>query len=280
MSDNNLLVKFYGTRGSIPVSDAGYQMFGGNTTCIAIYDNVEKSLSIIDAGTGIRNLGKDILQGKFELGHRHVSLGFTHFHWDHIQGFPFFGPAYQDDFAIDIMSFGRNKNVKNLKSLFDAQMQEAFFPIALSDMGAQMNFITIEQQSLKVNGFELSVTPHPHPGTAYSIKIEKYGKCIVICTDVEHGEQLNSQLIQFANGADLLIHDAQYTQSELKKRKGWGHSSYEQAIEMAEIIGCDRLVFTHHDPDHDDKYLMEREQYYQKQFNKCVMAREGMVLGC
>lgn len=280
MQEKHLYLKFYGTRGSIPVSDAGYQIFGGNTACLAIYDEYLQGLTIIDAGTGIRNLGKDILQHKYPIKSNHVTLGFTHFHWDHIQGFPFFGPAYNKSFTLDIIAFDKNRHVKNLKGLFDAQMQEAFFPVTLADMGAKINFITVDQKYLKLNDYEVSVHEHCHPGQAYSMKIEKYGKSIVICTDIEHGDHLDPKIVDFAQGADILVHDAQYTSEELKNRKGWGHSSYEQALEMAERTNCKKLIFTHHDPDHDDRFLLEKERLYQEQFPNCLMAREGMVLAC
>ena len=125
-------IKFYGTRGSVPVSDPGFMEFGGNTTCLFIsaIDEGADTL-IIDAGTGIRNLGKDIMSGKVDLG-EDISLGFTHFHLDHIQGFPFFAPAYNPDSKIQISTAGKRK-IRNLKDIFSTQMQSIYFPVQLEN---------------------------------------------------------------------------------------------------------------------------------------------------
>ena len=134
-----MIVRFYGTRGSIPVSDSDFMEFGGNTTCVLISGIDEGAGAIImDAGTGIRNLGKEILSGKIEIGDE-ISLGFTHFHWDHIQGFPFFAPAYNPNSKIQISTAGKRK-ILNLKDIFSTQMQSIYFPVQLENMGAQITF--------------------------------------------------------------------------------------------------------------------------------------------
>jgi len=276
MSGPILTVKFYGTRGSIPVSEPGYQEYGGNTTCISYQASDLDELVIIDAGTGIRKLGKEILSGKLNFNSKHISLGLSHFHWDHIQGFPFFAPAYHPEYHINIIAMGKGRPVNNVKELFDVQMREVFFPVALHQLSANIDF-----QSPKVN-FEIfgktkvSMVKHKHPGTAFSFRLERGGKSLVICTDIEHGDKLDERIVKLAKDADVLIHDAQYTNEEYQRKKGWGHSTYDQAIEVAERANCKYLFLTHHDPDHDDNFLKKREQECQERFKNCWLAKEGL----
>src|SRR5213080_1343854 len=254
-------LKFYGTRGSIPVCDAGFQKFGGNTTCLQITFTDTNRINIIDAGTGLRNLGRDLRA----IGHKQeqIIIAFTHFHWDHIQGFPFFAPAYDPSQKITLLTLGRNQTVSNLREIFEVQMQAAYFPVQLDHMGANFEFLQIADASkhfTDINNVETIVTAqrHNHPGGAYSFRMERNGKVLVVCTDVEHG--------------------AQYTAEELQKRRGWGHSSFDQAMQVAEMAGVKRLALTHHDPEHDDEFLERIEKLCQERFPNAVLAREGMEI--
>jgi ribonuclease BN (tRNA processing enzyme) len=119
---------------------------------------------------------------------------------------------------------------------------------------------------------------HNHPGGAYGYRIELEGKVLVFCTDVEHGKSIDKNVVKFSEGADLLIHDAQFTDEEIKDKRGWGHSSYSQAIEVAERANVKMLALTHHDPDHDDKFLKKMEKKCQKRFKDCFLAREKMEI--
>jgi ribonuclease BN (tRNA processing enzyme) len=119
---------------------------------------------------------------------------------------------------------------------------------------------------------------HNHPGGAYSFRIERNGQVLVVSTDVEHEEQMDPQLVELARDADLLVHDAQFTAEELKNRRGWGHSSFDQAMQFAEMAGVKRLVLTHHDPEHDDEFLLRMEKLCQERFPNAVIAREGMEI--
>ena len=119
---------------------------------------------------------------------------------------------------------------------------------------------------------------HNHPGGAYGFRIERNGKVLVICTDVEHGKQIDPGVVELARDADLLVHDAQYTADELQTRLGWGHSSFDQAMQVAEMAGVRRLALTHHDPDHDDEFLLRIEKLCQARFANAVLAREGMEI--
>jgi phosphoribosyl 1,2-cyclic phosphodiesterase len=274
-------LKFYGTRGSAPVCDAGFQEFGGNTTCVRIATPDMNTITIIDAGTGIRNLGKDLLA----MGHKQerIVIAFSHFHWDHIQGFPFFAPAYDISQTIVILALGRGRDIHNLREIFEVQMQAQYFPVQLDRMGATFEFLQIDKASeyfTSINNTTTKVTAnrHNHPGGSYGYRIERDGKVLVFCTDIEHGDTVDQNVVELARGADLLEHEAQYTTEELKIKKDWGHSSYEQALQVAEMAGVKRLAITHHDPDHDDVFLRRMEQLCQERFRHCVLARDGMEI--
>src|SRR6266480_4702137 len=234
-------LKFYGVRGSTPVCEAGFQQFGGNTTCFQLTSTDSNRIAIIDAGTGLRNLGRDMR----EIGHHqdHLIIAFTHFHWDHMQ----------------------------------------YFPVQLDMMGAQFEFLKVEDASKhfsSVNNAETTVTGqrHNHPGGAYGFRIESKGKVLVICTDVEHGEEIDPKVVELSRGADLLVHDAQYTAEELRTHRGWGHSSFDQAMQVAEMAGVKRLAMTHHDAEHDDDFLLRMEKLCQGRFPNTQIAREGMEI--
>lgn len=270
-------VKFYGTRGSLPVCEREFQEFGGNTTCILL-TGPKKNVAILDAGSGIRNLGKDLIAKGHEQ-YENIYIGFTHFHWDHIQGFPFFAPAYDSRRHFTISAIGKGRSAKNLRGIFANQMLPEYFPVALDKMGATFSFHQSETDNFIENGVKVTVAEHNHPGGAYGYRIEDTdGKVLVFCTDVEHGESIDPRVVQLAQGADLLIHEAQYTPEELKEKKGWGHSSWEQAIEVAERAGVKQLAITHHDPDHDDAFLRQVEQACRKRFSNVFLAREKMEI--
>jgi phosphoribosyl 1,2-cyclic phosphodiesterase len=268
-------IKFYGTRGSVPVSEREFMEFGGNTTCVFISGIDEGAGAIImDAGTGIRKLGKDIGTGKVEAG-KEIGLGFTHFHWDHIQGFPFFEPAYNPNSKIQISTAGKRK-ILNLKDIFSTQMQSIYFPVQLENMGAQIEFEKIEANVLVgEKGAIVRVADLQHPGGCIGIRFEINNKSVVFCTDVEHSNGIDENVVNLSMNADVLIHDAQYTDEELKTHKGWGHSSYNQAIEVAVKAKVKQLIITHHDPDHDDDFLRAMERKCQERFEDLIFARDN-----
>jgi phosphoribosyl 1,2-cyclic phosphodiesterase len=272
-------VKFYGTRGSVPVCDPEYQEFGGDTTCVLISqkDARDEHLLILDAGTGIRKLGKD-LSASPKFKEEDLFIAFTHFHWDHIQGFPFFRPCFDANQRIHIIAMGRGRGISDLKEIFEVPMQERYFPVQLDNMGAHFEFILPEKATEVFNGTVITAQRHRHPGGAYSYRLRRDGRTIVFCTDIEHGSSIDPRTVEFARGADLLIHDAQYTDEELKSRKGWGHSSFRQAIEVAEQADVKALIMTHHDPDHDDEFLTQIEKKCQARFPNCMLAREMMEI--
>jgi phosphoribosyl 1,2-cyclic phosphodiesterase len=268
-------IKFYGTRGSITVCHRDFLEFGGNTTCIKVTRDNGR-ISIIDAGTGIRELGKDLTKNDFYQDE--LFIGFTHFHWDHIQGFPFFASAYETNMTINLLAMGKDREIKNLEDIFKGQMKSEYFPIPLEGMGAKCNFLQFDQNEMVIKDSLIRVIKQNHPGGSFGYRMDDNGKSVVVCTDIEHGNSVLPDIVEFCNDADLLVHDAQYTNEELDAHRGWGHSSYNQAIEVAERAGVKKLVMTHHDPDHNDAFLAKIERECQKRYANCVLAREGMEI--
>ena len=270
-------VTFFGTRGSVPVPEPEYAMFGGNTASVLVaFDNGR--IALLDAGTGIRKAGRHIAErgiAQFD----NIIVGLSHTHWDHIQGFPFFDPAYDPRRNLTLALSGHEGMAPNLESVFTTQMQQEFFPVPLTGMGARIAFWQPDQQEVTTaSGVRIRAVRHDHPGGAYGYRISEGSTTIVYCTDIEHGDRIDPGVVELAREADLLIHDAQYTPAELKAKRGWGHSSWEQAIEVALEAGVGKLALFHHDPEHDDAFLLGVERECQRLFSNAFLAREGLVV--
>jgi ribonuclease BN (tRNA processing enzyme) len=167
----------------------------------------------------------------------------------------------------------------DLKTIFSNQMRFEYFPVELEKLTANIRFWEPEPVLTPTSwGGQVNMCPLRHPGVSYGYRYEYEGKTLVYCTDVEHGEQIDPQVVSLACGADLLIHDAQYTPEELPHYKGWGHSSWLQAIQVAQKAGVKRLALFHHDPSHDDEFLLQEEKRCQAIFPAAFFAREGMEI--
>jgi phosphoribosyl 1,2-cyclic phosphodiesterase len=271
-------VKFYGVRGSVPVCGREFERYGGNTTCIKIIREKAHRVAILDAGTGIRKLGKELI--KEGVSQNIINIVFSHFHWDHIQGFPFFAPAYNPKQTIGIMTMGRREKVKDLKGIFSKQMQEEYFPIPLDKMGAKFEFFSYgDKETIFGASVKAVAQYHQSRGGSYGLRIDDEGVSLVVCTDLEHRNGIDASIVEFAKDADVLIHDGQYTTEEYNGVfKGWGHSTWEQAVQVAQLGHVKKLIVTHHDPDHNDDFLDGLEKECQKIFPNSVFAKEGMEL--
>lgn len=238
-------LKFWGTRGSCPVSGPQYSHFGGNTSCLEI--RYGEALAIIDAGTGILPLGNRLL----EEGVRTIHLFFSHMHWDHLIGFPFFKPLYRPDVEIQIhVPEGRGRSPKEL---FEELFAEEFFPVRFADLPAGISFHPME----KVRLGDLTIEPHlaHHVYTTYCFKITTPLETIGYATDNEVEAHSGRELARFFCGCDLFVHEMQYTEEEHLGRKGWGHSSPKEVLPFVEEVAPKRWIVTHHDPDHTDADL-------------------------
>lgn len=246
----NIHVDFWGVRGSVPSPGPTTARYGGNTSCVSI--TIDNKILILDAGTGIRNLGGAII-GQPEL---EIFVVVTHSHWDHIQGFPFFTPIYQPDRPVHMFPTLHKKNVV-LSSLID-QMDGAHFPITPDQVPSNFNFVTENPlEFLENNGFHMELVPMNHPGKAFGYKIKIDDKIICYFTDNEIDPPYEKSieldvLTEKCRNADILIHDAQYIEADMPLKHGWGHSLISQVTKLGESAEVKNLVYYHHDPERSD----------------------------
>ncbi len=275
-------ISFYGVRGSIATAGETTRRYGGNTPCVAI--EAAGQPIILDAGTGIRKLGSDLTRAA-GASPVHANLLFSHLHWDHIQGFPFFGPAYVPGNRIDVWHVRSGASDPLVRDVLADQMRPPTFPVGLEVMGAQLCFHEIEQgQVIRVGQARLRHAAVDHPNGCFAWRIEQGQRSVVYATDLEHDvDEPPAALIELARGADVLIYDAMYTPEEYAgvggpSRRGWGHSTFEGGARVAELAGVGSLVLFHHDPAHDDGFMDALAARARRRFANTLVAAEGMVL--
>ena len=248
-------IKFWGTRGSIPVPGKETILYGGNTTCLEITLESGRTV-VIDAGTGIRALGDKLTA---EQDRVNIHLLMTHIHWDHVLGFPFFAPIYESSSIIRID--GYPNGMKGLRNTFDNKMGDGFFPVKFDDLTSQIHYLDILSKGpLEIDGTSIDKIRLRHPQGGYGFRFREGGKTLVFITDNELMEEGGAGMspedyMEFCVGADLLIHDAQYTPEEIVKRREWGHSDYRAAMDLAIKADVNKLVLFHHDPTRTDPEL-------------------------
>jgi phosphoribosyl 1,2-cyclic phosphodiesterase len=270
-------VRFWGVRGSIPVPGPATAQIGGNTSCIEVRAGSE--ILIFDAGTGIRALGTELMR-ELPIVAR---MFFTHVHWDHIQGFPFFTPAFVKGNRIDL--FGGRKFSSTLAETLAGQMSFPNFPVSLTDMAAQMNFHDLqEEEAVACGDVVISNKQVNHPGGVFAYRVDFGGHSLVVATDTEHYSCLDRKLLELSEGADLLIYDAMYTPEEYQgtdetmAKTGWGHSTYSEGVKLARAAHVRKLVLFHHDPDHDDAKVRDIEARARREFPDTQAACEGLTI--
>jgi phosphoribosyl 1,2-cyclic phosphodiesterase len=288
-------IRFWGTRGSLPSPGTSTVKYGGNTACVEV--RIGKEILIFDAGTGIRDLG-DKLLNEFPSQPVTLHLFISHTHWDHIQGFPFFMPAYNKNFHIFI--YGPPARYKSLENLFKLQMDSNYFPIPLGALNARIVMQEVREPFRIGN---IQVTPYylNHPAITFAYKISDGEKIFIYATDNEpyrytlrssrkhprasqYSAELDQKFIDFISGADFLVSEAQYTLEEYQPKIGWGHSPIESIVEFAVKANVKQVALFHHDPAHDDATvdaLVKRAQKLfltQKSSGQCFGAAEGMEI--
>jgi phosphoribosyl 1,2-cyclic phosphodiesterase len=267
-------VKFWGVRGSIPVPGPHTVRSGGNTPCVEVQTS-DREILILDAGTGIRSLGLD-LRARID-GPLVAVLLFSHTHWDHIQGLPFFSPAQRKQNRLIML--GERRVDGQLKQVLASQMSDPYLPFTLDDLQADLSFEEVYEGCPISLGNCVSVLPRrlSHPGGVFGYRISCQNQTVVYATDVSHpSEGLDPRVVELARDADLLIHDAQFLPEERQERPGWGHSSWLEAVQVAREANVKHLALFHHDPSRGDAELDEIEGQARVLFPSAFLAREGM----
>ncbi len=298
-NQTRMRARFWGVRGSIPTPGPTTLEFGGNTSCIEV--RVGDQIIILDAGTGLRLLGRKLLA---EFGDRPLDLTLllTHTHWDHIQGLPFFLPVYRPRNRLHILGFEGARH--GLDNVLTGQMESPFFPIGLREVPANVHIEELKKTSFSVGDVEVQACRAQHPGTCVGYRLSFGGGSIAFFPDnelrpaaggplpessggTEHARRVDSAksgLCEFLRGVDTLIMDAQYTREEYQAHVGWGHGCVDEVVALAIQAQVNRLFLFHHDPDHDDaqiKRMVEGARQLAKSLGGALTveaAREGLVL--
>jgi phosphoribosyl 1,2-cyclic phosphodiesterase len=257
-------VSFWGTRGSIATPGAQTRKYGGNTPCV--YVQYGSDAVILDAGTGIRLLGQELANNIAVDGASPQHILLSHTHWDHIQGLPFFAPAYIP--GCELRIYGSPRKESALAAILHDQMDNNYFPVKMDDLAAQIAVIEVEDETIGLG--EITITTREqfcHPGGSVAFRLSAGGKTVVYSTDVELNMLFEPDVEseeaalraedyrRFISGADLLIADGQYTAEEYVSKRGWGHTSVPLLLRIAHEQGVKQLVVTHHDPDHSDDFI-------------------------
>ncbi|MDR4505436.1 MAG: MBL fold metallo-hydrolase [Candidatus Scalindua sp.] len=271
-----MYIRFWGVRGSIATPGKGTVKYGGNTSCIEVRCGDE--ILILDAGTGIRELGSKLLKEE----PRHINILFSHFHYDHIEGFPFFGPIFNKDYSITLI--GRSKLDGTLEQLFATQLMFPYFPRTLKELDANIGFHEVNKKnSFRVGDITIKLCHLRHPGDCLAYRIEYRGNSVVYATDTEHSDRIDLALLHLASCADVLVYDCNFTDEEYSgivgaPKVGWGHSTWSQGVKMARAAKVKKLILFHHDPSHDDWCIDRLESKAQKGFRGAYAAFEGMEI--
>ncbi len=243
-----------------------YGTIGGNTTCVEVRLD-DDTIIIFDAGSGICRLGADLVQKNDHI--REYHLFFTHFHWDHIQGLPFFSPQVYD-FRCRINFYSP---VRNFKGILQNQMRPPYFPVTLDVFHKNISFHELQHGSLQIGNATVSWRKMKHPGGVYSYKIEENGKTLIFSTDTELRDtdfEKNEKNVRYFDKVNTLILDGQYTLDEAIEKYDWGHSSYSLGVDFASAWNIRNLVLFHHEPLYDDNkmYSILQSANWYKQYQK------------
>jgi phosphoribosyl 1,2-cyclic phosphodiesterase len=270
-------VQFWGVRGSIPSPGLETVRYGGNTPCVSM--QVGGKRLIFDAGTGLHVLGQSLLPKMPVEGH----IFFTHSHWDHIQGFPFFTPAFIGGNKFHIYG-AIAPDGSTIEQRLNDQMLHPNFPVPLQIMQSNLTFHNVQiGNSIHIDDVIIETAHLNHPGEAVGYRVNWRGGAAVYITDTEHyPDHLDENVLWLARNADVLIYDSTYSDEEYSNPKslkiGWGHSTWQEAIKVAKAANVKTLVIYHHDPAHNDDYLDRVGEEALASFSGAIMAKEGLVL--
>jgi phosphoribosyl 1,2-cyclic phosphodiesterase len=274
---NLFTIHFWGVRGSIASPGPETVRYGGNTPCVEM--RVGNERLIFDGGTGLRILGQSLLSQMPVEAH----MLFTHSHWDHIQGFPFFIPAFVKGNRFHIYG-AIAPNLSTVKQRLTDQMLHPNFPVPLQIMGADLKFYDVHVgEKIEIGEIVIESARLNHPGEAIGYRVNWGGGSAAYITDTEHfPDRLDENVLQLARNADVMIYDATYTDEEYNSpqssKVGWGHSTWQEAIKVALAANVKKLVIFHHDPLHNDDFLDQVGEQAAQAFPDTIMAREGLSI--
>lgn len=251
---------FWGTRGSLPVNGARHHIYGGNTSCIEIRRG--KNSVIFDGGSGLLPLGNHLITQDVSV----IDIVFSHFHADHICGLPFFKPLFDRRFHIRFHCFDARSHTNRMRTIFNDYIRPPVFPMTSADFKARVDYLVHDEAyPIKLYGWQLSALAIPHPGGTHALRLRHANTSIVYATDTEHTPHTpNQQLINFMHESDLTIYDCTYDDAEFNERKGWGHSTWQEGIRLAQAANATRLAIFHHEPDRSDQALATIEAKAQR----------------
>jgi phosphoribosyl 1,2-cyclic phosphodiesterase len=267
-------LRFWGVRGTVPTPEADKLRYGGHTSCLAV-DLGDREHLVLDCGTGIRLLGNQQAQ---RPGPQRYHIFFTHYHLDHLIGLPFFHPLYDKDSTIVFHGFATGS--RSVREILQGVMSPPYFPVELRNVPAAIEYVTDDRSPVRIGGLTVSSLALNHPDGCLSYRLEHGDRRIVYATDHEHGQhQMDRDLVEFSAGADYLIYDAMYQETEYERlRRGWGHSTWYAAVQAALAAGAKHLVLFHHHPEHTDEELEKLLGLAREEMPETQIAAEGMEL--
>lgn len=267
-------LKFWGVRGSIACASPNHMRYGGNTSCLEV--TAGENRIVLDAGTGIRLLGNQMQK---EENPRDFHLLLTHTHWDHINGFPFFTPAYNPNLHIKIMA-GHLGDKGGIQRVLSAQMDNPMFPVPLEAMTANISFSDFEAgETLELYpDVTVRTAPLNHPNGSTAYRVDYQGKSCVYVTDTEHvpGET-DENIVNLIRDADLVVYDSTYTEDEFPAKVGWGHSTWNEGVRLCQLANVKKMAIFHHEPDHFDDFMDAIGEEAKREWHGAFVCREGMV---
>jgi len=272
-------IKFWGVRGSIPTPGRSTVRYGGNTSCVEV--RMGDDIIILDAGTGLRLLGRSLLT-EFKRRPLNLTLLISHTHWDHIQGLPFFGPIYDSRCRLRIL--GGEGARKSLVAALMGQMESSYFPVSFTDLPSNIEIEELREFNFAVGNTLVRAHRANHPGFCVGYRL--FSPEVIICffPDAEPRPGVDEELIDFIRDADVLILDSQYDRAEYRQHRGWGHGSVEASVKLALRARVRKLILFHHDPTHDDRiidgFVRHARALVRQQGGKLKVeaAREGLTL--
>jgi ribonuclease Z len=271
--DDNLRVRIWGARGSVPVSGSEFRRYGGNTACVEV--SCGGRTLLFDAGTGIKPAGAQLLKE----GVREVHLFFTHFHYDHVQGFPFFAPLY--DCAIGVQIWSGLTEVMTTEEMLRELMQPPWFPVSIGICSASLDARNLKAGEVLNPWPEVTIRTARlnHPGGCIGYRVEFGGRAVALVFDTEHVDgKPDANVLSLIDKADLVLYDAAYTDEEIAKHRGFGHSTWQEGVRLCKAAGAHRLGLFHHDPFRTDAALAKIEAKAKAEFPGAFAARDGQSI--